>query len=111
MRKIIGYTAIVLLYSCCHQIHDGKVIEKIYQPERTYVYLTPMICGKVTVMIPHTGYDDEDFILKVQGKKGDKVITEDFYVSEKDFNCLNTGDYFNDTIVPCSTEDPVKQIK
>lgn len=105
------FTLIIMIYGCSHQIHEGKIVDKIYEPERTYVYFTPMMCGKVTIMIAHTGYDDEDYILRVHGHKDKKCITENFYVSKENFNCHNIGEHFNDTIIPCSTEDPIKQIK
>jgi hypothetical protein len=94
----------VLFIGCGHEIHSGKIISKSYEQSRTYTYFTPVMCGKTTVLIPHTGYDDEDFILTVMAIKGNDTITEDFYVNESTYHCMEKGYFFNDTI-PCERED------
>ena len=94
----------VFFVSCEHQIHSGKVISKTHEEPRTYIYFTTMMCGKTFMTVPHTGYDDEDFILTVTAIKGKDTITEDFYVNETTFKCIQEGGFFNDSI-PCERED------
>lgn len=94
----------VLFVGCKHKIHSGKIISKSYEEPRYYTYYTTMMCGKSTIMMPHTGYDDEDFILTVTAIKGEDTITENFYVDEKTFQCMQQGQIFNDSI-PCESED------
>ena len=95
----------LLLVACKHKIHEGIITSKTYEPPRTYTYYTTVLFGKTTILMPHTGYDDEDFIFTVVGiDKQKDTIVENFYVSKSTFNCMNIGDHFIDTI-PCETED------
>jgi hypothetical protein len=107
-RKMNGFFAYVLLAvvlsSCGHSIHEGEIIEKYYEPERTYTYTTMIMCGKVMIPQTHTGYDDEDWIIVVKGVNGKDTITEDFYIDEANWKCMSVGNIFNDSI-PCTTDD------
>ncbi len=94
----------VLFIGCSHEIHSGKIVAKTYEEPRTYTYFTSMPCGKSFIMMPHTGFDDEDFILTVTAIKGKDTITEDFYVNEQTYHCMEKGYSFNDSI-PCERED------
>jgi hypothetical protein len=107
-RKMNGFFAYVLLAvvlsACGHSIHEGKIIEKYYEPPRTYTYTTMMVVGKMMIPQIHTGYDDEDWIIVVRGVKGNDTITEDFYTDETNYKCMSVGNIFNDSI-PCTTDD------
>lgn len=94
----------VFLSGCEHKIHTGTVVEKTYEEPRNYTYTTYMMIGKTMYPQFHTGYDDEDFILTVTGIKGKDTITEDFYVDENTFKCMQQGQLFNDSI-PCERDD------
>ena len=94
---------LLVLTACGHSIHEGKIIDKYYQPARNYTYTTTMMVNKMTIIQTHTGYDDEDWIVLVQDVIDGDTITEEFYLSELQFNCMNIGDHFNDTI-PCEKE-------
>jgi hypothetical protein len=102
MRKllIIG----LLLCSCGHQIHKGKVVKKRYEPARHYQYTTYTIVGKVMIPQFHVGYDDPDWVVTVQGKSEGEWVVEEFYISQSRYNCMAVGDLFNDSI-PCSRKD------
>jgi hypothetical protein len=102
MRKLLIIT--LLLCSCGHQIHKGKVIKKRFEPERYYRYVTYALIGKVMYPQYHTGYDDPDWVVTVQGKKEGEIIVEEFYISQSKYNCMAVGDSFNDSI-PCSRKD------
>ncbi len=107
-KKMNGFFAYVLLAvvlsSCGHSIHEGEIIEKYYEPPRTYTYTTMMMVGKVMIPQTHTGYDDEDWVIVVKGVKGKYSITEDFYIDETNWKCMSVGNIFNDSI-PCITDD------
>lgn len=94
----------MLFISCKHQIHSGVVVDKTYESPEEYIYYTSTTCGSITTLMPHTAYDDEDYILSVTGIKGSDTITEDFYVSKATFKCVKKGSVFNDSI-PCERED------
>jgi hypothetical protein len=107
-RKMNGFFAYVLLAvvlsACGHSVHEGEIIEKYYEPPRTYTYTTMMMVGKVIIPQTHTGYDDEDWVIVVRYVKGKDTITEDFYIDEKNWKCMSVGNIFNDSI-PCTTDD------
>ena len=107
-RKLIGFFAYVLLAvvfsSCGHSIHEGEIIEKYYEPERTYTYTTYMYVNKTMIPQIHTVYDDEDWVIVVKGVKGKDTITEDFYIDETNWKCMSVGNIFNDSI-PCTIDD------
>jgi hypothetical protein len=107
-RKMNGFFAYVLLAvvlsACGHSIHEGEIIEKYYEPPRTYTYTTMMMVGKVMIPQIHTGYDDEDWVIVVKGVKGKDTITEDFYIDETNWKCMSVGNIFKDSI-PCTIDD------
>ena len=116
MKKLIFRTRLshiaylllaVVFLSCNHEIHSGKVIYKYYEHERYYTYITYIMVGKTMIPQIHTVYDDEDFIITVKGRNENDIITEDFYVDEKTWKCINVGNLFNDSI-PCATDDECK---
>ena len=100
----------LIFSSCGHQIHQGKIIQKYYEPSRWYTYTTMMSCGKTLIPQVHTVYDDEDWIIVVQNVEKNNIITENFYIDESNWKCLNVGDNFNDSI-PCTIDDNNKTIK
>jgi hypothetical protein len=92
------------LTSCKQVVHEGKVIGKEYEPTRTYVLTSPMMVGKMTMLIPYVVTDNEDFILDVKYFNGKDSVVEAVYVDKAYWNCIRVNDTFNDSI-PCSTED------
>ena len=107
-KKLNGFFAYVLLAvalsACGHSIHEGEIIEKYYEPKRTYTYTTYMYVGNMMIPQIHTGYDDEDWIIVVKGVNGKDTITEGFYIDEANWKCVNVGNIFNYSI-PCTTDD------
>jgi len=104
-KWFFAYAALVIIIAACgHNIHEGEIVEKYYEPPRTYIYTTPLMIGKSTILQYHTGYDDEDWIIVVRGVNGNDTITEDFYIDETNWKCMSVGNTFNDSI-PCTTED------
>jgi hypothetical protein len=95
---------LVTLSACGHSIHEGEIIEKYYEPPRTYMYTTIMMAGKMAIPQTHTGYDDEDWVIVVKGVKDKDTITEKFYIDEGNWKCMSVGNTFNDSI-SCTTDD------
>jgi hypothetical protein len=87
----------VLLSGCGRELTEGEIIDKRHEPESTFVMLIPMVvsCGKTcttTILIPYVVHDDEDWVLVIRGrdKDGDE-LTEDWYVSEKEYEAAPVG--------------------
>jgi hypothetical protein len=104
MKALLIISTLIIITSCGHKIHEGEVIKKYYEPPRHYTYQTYIMVGKVMMPQFHTGYDDADFVLVVEGVNGKDTIVEEFYLDEINWECINIGDAFNDTI-PCSVDD------
>ena len=103
-QKLFALTALIMLTACGHSIHEGVVIEKRHEDARTYTHTVYMPINKMLIPQTRTEIDDEDWIVSVKAVKDGDTIVEDFYIGENDWNCLNVGGTFNDSI-PCSTKD------
>jgi hypothetical protein len=107
-RKMNRFFALVvlavLLSACGGRLHEGEIIQKYYEPPRTYTYTTMMVVGKMILPQTRTGYDDEDWVIVVRGIKGKDTIIEEFYIDEMNWKCMSVGNWFNDSI-PCRTDD------
>lgn len=102
-KKLLIILLSILTFSCTH-LDKGTVIEKNYEPPRTYVTLMPISTGKTVIMIPYIIYDNEDYILTVEGVKDEDVIHENVYVSEDCYKSLSIGETWNKT-EDCSFND------
>ena len=102
VRLVLGLTLAtgVALGACSPAITKGTIIEKIYEPERewTSIYFMPISTGDSYIYVPVTqyNYDDEDFVLKVEGynKEKGKYLEQCFYVDEETYNNSKIGEYF-----------------
>ena len=54
--------------------------------------LMPISSGKTTILVPMK--TDRKYVITVKGKSGNKIIEEDFNVSQKDFEHFKIGDNF-----------------
>ncbi len=99
MRIIIIFI-LVVLFSSCHRLHDGKITDKYIVPEHAYSYITYIYTGKTMIPISHVGIRQTEYIIRVTNKIDGEIITEKFSVDESYYQCKSIGDYFNDTI-PC----------
>ncbi len=70
---------------------SGKVIDKWYEEERTWVQIMPIIIGKIVSMIPIFHYDDEDWVITIEDEDG---LKGDLYLSEAKWKKINIGDHF-----------------
>lgn len=86
----------MLILISCDKLEEGVVINKWYEPNRTYTQLIPMttMAGKVpiTILVPTTIYDNEDYCLTIKGKYDNKTIMQTFYVTKNYYNSYNIGD-------------------
>lgn len=103
VKKALVCLLLLIISSSCHHLENGRVVGHIHEPESTYIYYTYIPCGKSMIPIAHTGIDSEDFILTVKGFYNGDSITEEFYVSEYQFNKYKQGDLF--CTKGCSQED------
>lgn len=89
---------IAIAFISCNKLKEGEVIEKWYEPERTYVSLMPMYIGNgktfTVIFIPYIITDNEDYVIKIKGKYKGKDRVETVYVNPKEYECLRTGDHF-----------------
>lgn len=93
---------------CKNKLKEGNIVSKWYEPASTTVIVIPitMTDGKNTsvMMVPYFIIDNEDWVIKIQGKYNGKIIDENVYVSQKQFDCVSIGNHFILT-KDCSTED------
>lgn len=88
---------ILFICSCSSTIEQGKVINKYYEPERTWIQFMPMFIsdGKSshTILIPMYMRDDEDFILSIAGLNADgEMDTACYYIMPDQYKEINVGD-------------------
>ena len=89
--SLYAVLACVFLSSCNH-LEDGIVIGKRYEEADRNLMLIPMRVGKVTIMQQYWIYDNEDWVITIEGEKDGKMIHEDVYVTKQCFEALNYGD-------------------
>lgn len=98
MRIIFILLIALIIFQSCKKISSGYIINKWYEPSRTYVALMPIVHsnGKMsyTTFIPYIINDTEDWCINVSGvtKKGD-TITKTFYISKSKYESLVIGDF------------------
>ena len=90
---------LLTLTACGRQLDSGKVIDKYYEPAQEVMYMIPMTmsCGNncyTTVMIPQWYYDDEDFVLVIEGHDEDQeLMQESWYVLKMYYDEMKIGDH------------------
>jgi hypothetical protein len=101
-----------LCLSSCNKLEEGDVIEKWYEPTRTYATVMPILIsnGKTTstIMVPHMVTDYEDWVIKIRGKYNGEDRIETIYVGQKQYECLSVGSHLK-LSEDCSTHDDNNQ--
>lgn len=75
---------ITTFYSCVNKIDSGVVIDKKYRP--SYVHLQPILCGKVTTLMPI--HHPESYSLIIKNDSIKRIINVNKNIYEK----YNIGD-------------------
>lgn len=78
----------------CNRLKEGYVVEKYIEPEREYMMLMPMQCGKTTVMIPMRVHDNEDYVVKIKGYYRGEYREESIYINPYRYDTLKSGQFF-----------------
>jgi hypothetical protein len=101
MKKYISQTVVIMIYlfiaACKAMIPgNGVVVGKQYEPEYAAVEMvpTPIATGVTVVqaLIPYFIYDNEDWVLVVEGTQGNKVKRVKIYTTEEIFSSYQIGD-------------------
>jgi len=96
MKKLL-LGLLLFVAACSDPIVSGVVIDKRYEPPRTYVrtVMKPIFGFKGQVSyfpVTETVYDDEDFVLVVRGKtKKGEIKARNFYVSKQTYSLYKVG--------------------
>lgn len=96
-QKVLSALLFVFALSGCTQaITEGKVIDKVHEPARTWTQLMPISTGKITVMIPFVHHDDEDFVIVIHGPN-DKghILTRRVYLTKADWAAVAIGEHYS----------------
>ena len=95
---ILLLVSALFLSGCSPKITSGKVYDKEHKDAFVTVAVYPVVTSNrkttTTMMIPHTVYFPERWIVYVESFENGEKITEDFYVSESVYNSINIGDMF-----------------
>ena len=95
-KRIIQPVLLVLLVTSCQTVKEGIVTNKWY--EEPVSSMSVISTGKI--MAPMYLFDDEDFIVKVEGvNKRGKFKTQNYYINKIAYDTLFVGDWF------CATKD------
>jgi hypothetical protein len=91
--KYLLLLPLLTLFSCRH-LSNGVVVEKSYEPERTYMMFIPMRVGKTTTLLPVVMYDGADYIITIRGEYEGETLEETYYVDSRRYDTVKTGDLF-----------------
>jgi hypothetical protein len=86
---------VLVLVNCGAALRRGTLIDKVYEPEETWVQMMPIVTAKTTSLIPIVHTDDEDwvFIIEEPPNVGKKSRQKRIYVSEDIFAHHQKGDW------------------
>ena len=95
---VLGVVCLAWLAFITPKLTAGEVINKHYEPARTYVAMMPIATstGKTTIttMVPYVIYDNEDWVVTIGGTREDgEYDTKRIYITESYFNSVEYGDW------------------
>jgi hypothetical protein len=108
--KII-LSILLLCLMGCQKLESGVVIDGHHEPARSWVSIMPIYTGKTMMMIPMIHFDDEDWIIIVEGEHDGELRQETWYVSEAQYTNIEIGDNVNYSELKCDRSDPVVKTK
>lgn len=85
------FVAMVAYVGHRQPILEGRVVSKHYEPARTWVQIVPIATGKVTMVVPITHFDDEDWIIRVD----DGERQQNVYLTEDRYDQTDVGDWWS----------------
>ena len=108
LKNTLYVLLVVVFLQSCNKLEKGTVVNKHYEPERTYLQMMPIVIsnGKTTttMLIPYYITDNEDYVLHVKGYYKGEEIKEEVYVTKECYNSLQNGDLWLKTD-DCSFSD------
>jgi hypothetical protein len=76
-------------------VTSGRIVRKYHDPAYEWYSFMPLMVGKVIIMIPIYHFDDEDWVLVLEGtdQHGEQSDGE-LYVSRKTWNKVKVGQHY-----------------
>ena len=88
----------VVLGGCAKKITSGEVSAKYIEPYREWTdkIYAPIRIGDTTIpnYLNIDKYDDEDYVIEVTQKDGDKHRSRIFYLDRESYDNIQIGDHF-----------------
>lgn len=90
MKKLL----FILLFAGCKFVREGVVLEKIYEPERSYLTTEYDVIMDMPKLVTKT--DDEDFYLVIEGVVEGDTLVQKRSVSSQVYYKIKVGDYYRE---------------
>lgn len=100
MKKLIVIIMLMacLLFGCAKQITEGTIVDRNFKKAYTEVTQVPQYGanGQVTHYTTQTTHHPDKWTIVIEGQrsKDGKIVKETYKVSEKEYNKLEKGDYW-----------------
>lgn len=98
MKRTLIILLLLFILSSCTSLKAGWVCDKRHEPARVFIQYLPVRVGSVTVMVPNTIVDTEDFVVTICNEEGD--IQDDWYLTQAQWESVSLREYliFEDTM-------------
>jgi hypothetical protein len=92
MKALLLLLLLLVMLGCSPDLSSGTIIELEHQDEETFVTFVPVSSGKSVILVPFYYFDDEDWVVTIQGT-GDngELVEKELYVTEEEYNSLSVG--------------------
>lgn len=75
---LVGWVFVLIIQDLLHEpISEGTIIEKRYETARLWIQNVPITVGNIILMAPIFHFDDEDWILVIEGSNDEGEIQQD----------------------------------
>ena len=85
---------VLTLSGCESRIETGRIYDKAYYPAQTTTVLIPMLCGKITILMPIVQNHPERYALKIENTADGRKRTREVSVSKEAFDSRNIGEVY-----------------
>ncbi len=76
-------------------VTSGRIVRKYHEPAQEWYSFMPLMIGKVIILIPMYHFDDEDWVLVLEGADQHGEQSEgELYVSRKTWNRVKVGQHY-----------------